>query len=59
MRSHISPAHVFAALLDSVLSLCGPVVCFARRRHVEYEHREVWGRQAFCERCGKTLEVGR
>lgn len=54
----VSAGHFIGAVVGSVLSLCGPVICFLTRRHVEYEHWELRGRRVFCERCSKTLEVG-
>ena len=58
MRSHISPAHVFAALLDSVLSFRWLPFCLLGW-HEMRSVTEVWGRRLLCVRCGRTLEAGR
>lgn len=58
MRSHISPGYVFAAVLDSVLSLRWLPFCLIGH-HKLCEVTEVWGVRRFCLRCGNRLGVGR
>lgn len=53
----ISARHAVAVVADSVLSFRWLPFCLLGI-HKTYSVPEVWGWRRFCERCGKTLEVG-